>query len=40
MNAHVQIKPRLLIVEGAGHFVFEDAPERTASEVADFLGTA
>jgi haloalkane dehalogenase len=31
---------RLVIVEGAGHFVFEDAPERTASEVAEFLGTA
>jgi len=30
----------LVIVEGAGHFVFEDAPERTASEVADFLGAA
>jgi haloalkane dehalogenase len=30
---------KLVIVEGAGHFVFEDAPERTASEVADFLAS-
>jgi haloalkane dehalogenase len=28
---------KLTIVEGAGHFVFEDAPERTAAEVAEFL---
>jgi haloalkane dehalogenase len=28
----------LVIVDGAGHFVFEDAPERTAGEVARFLG--
>jgi haloalkane dehalogenase len=28
----------LVIVDGAGHFVFEDAPERCAREVADFLG--
>jgi haloalkane dehalogenase len=28
----------LMIVDGAGHFVFEDAPERTAGEVARFLG--
>jgi haloalkane dehalogenase len=29
---------RLVMVEGAGHFVFEDAPERTTEEVAGFLG--
>ena len=29
---------RLVIVEGAGHFVFEDAPQRCAQEVAGFLG--
>jgi haloalkane dehalogenase len=28
---------KLVIVDGAGHFVFEDAPERTAAEVAGFL---
>jgi haloalkane dehalogenase len=27
----------LVIVDGAGHFVFEDAPERTSAEVARFL---
>ena len=31
---------KLVFVEGTGHFVFEDAPERTAAEVADFLGPA
>jgi len=29
----------LRIVEGAGHFVFEDAPGETAAAVTDFLGT-
>lgn len=28
---------RLVVVEGAGHFVWEDAPERTAEEVVAFL---
>jgi haloalkane dehalogenase len=28
----------LVVVEGAGHFVFEDAPERAAEAVAAFLG--
>jgi haloalkane dehalogenase len=28
---------KLTIIEGAGHFVFEDAPERAASEVGGFL---
>ena len=28
---------RLVVVEGAGHFVWEDAPERTAQEVVAFL---
>ena len=28
---------RLEILEGAGHFVFEDEPERTAAAVASFL---
>jgi haloalkane dehalogenase len=28
---------KLVFIEGAGHFVFEDAPERTAAEVAEFL---
>ena len=31
---------KLVIVDGGGHFVWEDAPERTAAEVVDFLGTA
>jgi len=31
---------KLVIVEGAGHFVFEDEPERAAREVTDFLATA
>jgi haloalkane dehalogenase len=31
---------KLVIVEGGGHFVWEDAPERTAAEAVDFLGTA
>ena len=31
---------KLVIVEGGGHFVWEDAPERTAAEVVEFLGTA
>ena len=30
---------RLDVVEGAGHFVFDDEPERTASAVAAFLAT-
>jgi haloalkane dehalogenase len=30
----------LVFVEGAGHFVFDDAPERAATEVAGFLTTA
>lgn len=29
---------RLAIVEGAGHFVFEDAPDRCVDEVTSFLG--
>jgi haloalkane dehalogenase len=28
---------KLVLVEGAGHFVFEDDPERCAREVVDFL---
>ena len=28
---------RLVVVEGAGHFVFEDAPEETAEAVTSFL---
>jgi pimeloyl-ACP methyl ester carboxylesterase len=28
----------LVVVEDAGHFVFQDAPERTAEEVVGFLG--
>ena len=31
---------KLVIVEGAGHFVWEDDPERCASEVVAFLGAA
>ena len=31
---------KLTIVKGAGHFVFEDAPEQTAGEVAEFLHAA
>jgi haloalkane dehalogenase len=27
----------LVVVEGAGHFVFEDAPEQTAEAVTRFL---
>jgi haloalkane dehalogenase len=30
----------LVIVEGAGHFVYADEPQRCAHEVADFLGAA
>jgi haloalkane dehalogenase len=30
----------LVVVEGAGHFVFEDEPERCAREVTGFLGAA
>jgi len=29
----------LLVIEGAGHFLHEDAPERVAAEIARFLGT-
>jgi haloalkane dehalogenase len=29
---------RLVVVDGAQHFVYEDAPERTAREVVSFLG--
>jgi haloalkane dehalogenase len=29
----------LVIVDGAGHFVFEDAPDTTAGTVAEFLGS-
>ena len=29
---------KLVLVEDAGHFVYEDAPERCASEVIRFLG--
>lgn len=28
----------LVVIEGAGHFVWEDAPERTVAEVLAFLG--
>jgi haloalkane dehalogenase len=28
---------KLVFIDGAGHFLFEDAPERAAAEVADFL---
>ena len=31
---------KLVIVDGAAHFVFDDAPERTTSELAEFLGSA
>ena len=27
----------LVVVEGAGHFVFEDEPERTSHAVVEFL---
>ena len=30
----------LVVVEGAGHFVYADEPERTAREVSDFLADA
>jgi haloalkane dehalogenase len=36
---HTEIpESRLVIVEGTGHFVIEDAPERCAQEIAGFLG--
>ncbi|MEK6326122.1 MAG: alpha/beta hydrolase [Actinomycetota bacterium] len=28
---------KLVLIEGAGHFVYEDDPERTAREIVDFL---
>ena len=31
---------KLVFIEGTGHFVFEDAPDQTTAEVADFLGAA
>ncbi|HSJ17531.1 MAG TPA: alpha/beta fold hydrolase [Solirubrobacterales bacterium] len=30
----------VVVIEDAGHFTFEDAPERCAQEVVDFLGRA
>jgi haloalkane dehalogenase len=30
---------QLVVLEGAGHFLQEDEPERVAAELADFLGT-
>jgi haloalkane dehalogenase len=31
---------KLVFLEGTGHFLFDDAPDRAAAEVADFLGPA
>jgi pimeloyl-ACP methyl ester carboxylesterase len=31
---------RLVVVEGAGHFVYEDDPERCAAEIAGWLAAA
>ena len=28
---------RLVVIDGAGHFVVEDAPDRVAEEIAGFL---
>ena len=28
----------LVVLDDAGHFVWEDAPERTSSELVEFLG--
>jgi pimeloyl-ACP methyl ester carboxylesterase len=27
----------LVVLEGAGHFVYDDAPERTTAAIVDFL---
>ena len=32
--------PELVMVEGAGHFVIDDEPERCAQEITKFLARA
>jgi haloalkane dehalogenase len=35
---HKQIPgSKLVLIKGAGHFAFEDEPERCATEIVDFL---
>jgi pimeloyl-ACP methyl ester carboxylesterase len=29
---------RLCVIDGAGHFIWDEKPERTAAELARFLG--